>query len=982
MNVTPAQSSELANSLKKNLSGEVYFDEYQRALYSTDASIYQIMPLGVVVPRTRDDVVCAVQTAVEYGLAIIPRGGGTSLSGQSIGAGLIIDFSKYLNRIEIDPTSRTARVESGVVLDQLNAAAAPHALQFGPDVATSSRANVGGMIGNNSAGARSIWHGKTVDNVIALDMVLSDGSTTTFAPLTPQELAHKQSRHDLVGQIHREVERIVTTNRTEIVARFPPILRRVSGYNLDEFVPECQGRYPTPRLLVGARDREAQMYPGAHFNLAKLVVGAEGSLGTVTEALVHLLPLPKVRAILVLHFDSMANAVASVNTILTSEPSAAELLDGLILRLAQKSLEYRNYLDFVVGQPESLVLVEFNGEHADEVRSKADELIAKLQRQPGLFHILPALDKKLCDHVWACRKAALPLLLGLPGKRKPVAFVEDAAVAPEHLSAFVERFVEIMARHDTDGAFYGHASVGCLHIRPMLDLAKEIDITRLKQISQEVCDLVREYQGAMSGEHGDGLARSYLNEQLFGSQLYQAFKEIKAAFDPHNRMNPGKVVDGPSPIENLRYGTHYHTMQVPTTFDFSREGGFSRAVELCNGAGVCRKLQTGTMCPSFMATHDEEHSTRGRANALRMVLSGALPPEELTGERLFKTYDLCLQCKGCKAECPSNVDVAKLKMEFLDGYYRRHGTPLGVRMLGHAATLNKIGSALAPVSNWAARLPGAGWLAELLLGIDSRRPLPRFERNHFRKWFGRRPSGAQEGGHASRGLIVLLDDCLTSYCEPLVNRAAVQVLEAVGYEVHLAGLECCGRTLVSKGFLAEGQQLARRNIERLLPWAEQGVPIVGCEPSCLLMLVDEYPDLVPGEAAQTVARQAVLIDSHLVRNQIPLPLRAHAQKILLHGHCHQKALVGAQDTQAALQRIPGAEVQLIDSGCCGMAGSFGYEHYDLSMAIGERVLFKAVRGAPEATIVAPGFSCRHQIEHGTGRRGKHPLELLAEHLTS
>jgi FAD/FMN-containing dehydrogenase/Fe-S oxidoreductase len=983
MNVTPAQSEELIHLLKKRLSGEVFFDDYLRALYSTDASIYQIMPLGVVVPRTREDVVTAVGAAAEYGLTIIPRGGGTSLSGQSIGAGLIIDFSKYMRGIEIDPVSRTARVQPGVVLDSLNAAAAAHGLQFGPDVATSSRANVGGMIGNNSAGARSIWHGKTVDSVIALDVVLSDGGTTTFAPLTGPELKHEQSRNDLVGRIHREVERIVAEHREEIVARFPPVLRRVSGYNLDEFVPECRGRYPSPRLLEGARAREAQMYPGANFNIAKLVVGAEGGLGTVVESLVHLLPLPKVRGILVLHFDSMANAVASVGTILSCEPSAAELLDGLILRLAQRSLEYRNYLDFVVGSPESLVLVEFNGERIEDVVAKADALTAKLQGQPGLFHVLPALEKKLCEHVWACRKAALPLLLGQPGARKPVAFVEDGAVAPEHLPQFVARFSDIMARHGTEGAFYGHASVGCLHIRPMLDLTQQVDLDRLRRISEEACELVMEFGGAMSGEHGDGLARSYLNERLFGSRLYQAFREVKSAFDPHNRMNPGKVVDGPSPVENLRYGTAYKTMDVPTIFDFTREGGFARAVELCNGAGVCRKLQSGTMCPSFMVTRDEEHSTRGRANALRMVLSGALAPEELTGERLFATYDLCLQCKGCKAECPSNVDVAKLKMEFLDGYHRRHPAPLGARLMAHAARINRLGAALAPFSNWAARAPLGGWIAERILGIDARRPLPRFERNHFRKWFRRRRSSNGESANSSpgaRGEIVLLDDCLTSYCEPRVNRAAVQVLERAGYVVRLAGLQCCGRALVSKGFLSQGQELARRNIEVLFPWAERGVPIVGCEPSCLLMLVDEYPDLVPGEAARAVAAHAVLLDTHLVNAGVDLPLGPQARKVLLHVHCHQKALVGVQDTHRLLATIPEARVELVDSGCCGMAGSFGYEHYDLSMAIGERVLFKAIRGAPDAQLIAPGFSCRHQIEHGTGRSAMHPVELLAQRL--
>jgi Fe-S oxidoreductase len=476
-----------------------------------------------------------------------------------------------------------------------------------------------------------------------------------------------------------------------------------------------------------------------------------------------------------------------------------------------------------------------------------------------------------------------------------------------------------------------------------------------------------------------------LNEKLFGPRLYQAFKEVKAAFDPQGILNPGKVVDGPSPVENLRHPPGLRTLEVQTALDFSNQGGFARAVELCNGSGVCRKTRTGTMCPSFMVTGDEEHSTRGRANALRMVLSGVLPKEELTGQRLYQTFDLCLQCKGCKGECPSNVDVARMKAEFLHHYYREHGTPLGVRVMGHVAKLNRLGSALAPFSNWLLSMPGSAWLHEKLLGVDHRRPMPRFERGNFQKWF-RRHARARSSLPASapRGPIVLLDDCLTSYCEPDVNRAAVQVLEAAGYEVHLAGLPCCGRALISKGLLTEAQQLARENIARLLPWAERGAPIVGCEPSCLLTLVDDYLDLVPGEAAQSVAAQSRLIDSHLVQAGVQLSFskgEATSQPLplLLHGHCHQKALVGTSATIALLEQLPGAAVQLVDSGCCGMAGSFGYEHYDLSMKIGERVLFPAVR-EHASTIIAPGFSCRHQIQHGTGKQALHPIELAAQRL--
>lgn len=983
LKLTAEDADQLAKRLAGRLAGEVHFDPWQRALYSTDASLYQIQPLGVVLPKTAQDVVAVMQAAAELGVAIVPRGSGTSLSGQAIGPGIVLDFSKHMQQIlDLDPQAATARVQPGVVLDQLNAAAARHGLQFGPDVSTSSRANVGGMIGNNSAGSRSILHGKTVDHVLETEVVLADGSLVRLAPLSLQQLAAKQAANNAEGHIHREMARIVAANRDEVVARFPRILRRVSGYNLDEFLPECREWFPLPPSVSRLRAVEAERYPGAHFNLARLICGAEGTLATVTEALVHLVPSPPQRVIAVLHFNSLAESVASLGAILSCGPSAVEFFDRMILELAAASLEYRNYLDFVVGHPESLIIVEFSGDSARVVQDKMNELSDKLRGQPGLTTILPALEPALRDHIWACRKAALPLLMGIPGLRKPIAFVEDTAVDPARLPEFIHRFREILLGEGTDGAFYGHASVGCMHIRPLIDASNKDDLDRMERILAKVSDLVLEYGGAMSGEHGDGLARSFLNEKLFGPQLYRAFLELKAAFDPKGLLNPGKVVHGPSPVENLRQGPGYQTLAVPTTQDFSSQGGFARAVELCNGSGLCRKTRTGTMCPSFMVTGDEEHSTRGRANALRLVLSGVLPPAELTGQRMYETFDLCLQCKGCKAECPSNVDVAKMKTEFLNLYHQQHGTPLGTRVMGQVHRLNRLGSALAPLSNWAQRLPGAAWLNEKLLGVDRRRPLPQFDRNHFQKWFRRHAANGTHGSNVSpsRGPIVLLDDCLTSYCEPNVNRAAVQVLEAAGYEVQLANLPCCGRAMISKGLLGEAQQLARENIARLLPFAQRGIPIVGSEPSCLLTLVDEYVDLVPGDDARAVAAQARLIDSHLIAAGIQLPLREETTQVLLHGHCHQKALVGVKDTQALLASVPGVQVSVVDSGCCGMAGSFGYEHYDISMAIGERVLFPAVRGHGDRPIIAPGFSCRHQIHHGAGRQGQHPIEFLASHL--
>jgi FAD/FMN-containing dehydrogenase/Fe-S oxidoreductase len=976
MFASSAQLSQLEKSLVDALDGDVFFDPYRRSLYSTDASIYSIQPLAVALPKTRAAVVRALQWAAEHRIPVIPRGSGTSLSGQSIGPGLILDQSKYRHRIlDIDPVAQTALVEPGVVLDQLNFAAAEHGLQFGPDVATSSRANLGGMLGNNSAGSRSILQGKTVDHVIALDAVLADGSEARFGPVTPAEFQQLASQANTLGRVARTLQEIVDRERAEIIARFPPLVRRVSGYNLDEFVPECQSRLHPPPLAQLVRMREADRHPGAAWNLARLLVGAEGTLAAIAEAQLHLVPLPARRGLVVLEFDSLAAAIGAVGVMLSCHPSAVELFDGLILQLAAKSLEYSHYLDFVSGRPESLILVEFSGDTDAEIQLRINELLDKLKFCPGLTHRQATQDRELAAHIWACRKAALPLLMGIPGQRKPIAFVEDTAVAPERLPEFVARFREILTRAGTDGAFYGHASVGVLHIRPLIDTRSCEDLVRFEQILADVSDLVAEFGGAMSGEHGDGLARSFLNAKLFGPRIYQAFREIKAAFDPDGRMNPGKIVDGPSPIEHLRHPPEEPQLHWPTIFDYSRQGGAIAAAALCNGSGLCRKTQHGTMCPSYMATGDEEHSTRGRANALRMVLTGKLPPQQLTSPQLHSTFDLCLQCKGCKAECPSNVDVGKLKADFLHTYYQVHGTPLSARFIGHVARWNHLASSFAPLSNWLAAAPGSAWLREKLLGIDRRRPLPSFARDHFARWFQRHRPPAS----APRGPIVLLDDCLTSFCEPAVNRSAVELLEAAGYEVHLARLSCCGRALISKGLLAEAQQLARANLAQLKPWLDRGAFIVGTEPSCLLTLADDYRDLVPGPLAEQLAAQSRLVDTHLVREQIPLPLQARPDPLLLHGHCHQKALLGLADTLALLRAVPETTVSVVDSGCCGMAGSFGYEHYELSLQIGQRVLFPAVQQHAGA-VVAPGFSCRHQIEHGTGRSAQHPLQYVAQAL--
>lgn len=988
MATASVSNDSLEKELRERLSGEVRFDEMSRGLYSTDASIYQIKPVGVVFPRSIDDVKAAIEIAAARRVPILPRGSGTSLSGQTVAAALVLDFSRHMNRIlDIDLTRRLVRIEPGVVLDQLNAALKPHGMQFGPDVATSSRANLGGMIGNNSAGSRSVQQGKVIDHVRELTVVLSDACEIVCRPCDAQTLTSLQSRNDREGEIYRRLPQFVAENRREILTRYPRILRRVSGYNLDAFVPEIYDQSP---VALAAQQLDRDWPDRREFNLARLFVGAEGTLGTVVEALLHIVPLPRERGVVCLQFSTIDAALEATPRILECQPSAVELLDRNIVELSRTNLKYRKSLDFVEGTPDALLIVEFSGESPLAISDGMLLLEQKLRGQPGLEKYLPATTPAQRDQIWNCRKAGAPLLLSIPGARKPIAFVEDTAVSPQQLPEFTRRFKKILDRHGITGAYYGHASVGCLHIRPMIDTKSAGDLTILKSVSDEVAALVQEFGGAMTGEHGDGLARSYHNLKLFGPKLFSAFGEVKRLFDPAGLMNPGKVTATPSPIESLRYGSEYPGARLPTFQDFTREEriadapgqGFLAAAEMCNGSGVCRKTLTGTMCPSFMATHDEEHSTRGRSNALRLALTGQLGEGALTSDRMWEVMDLCLMCKGCKAECPSNVDVAKLKVEFLGHYYAQHRPKLGTLVLAHVAKLNRLGSAMAPLSNWLARAPGVRPLLEMLTGVDVRRSLPEFATQSFGNWFNRHVPDAKAG---SAGKVVLLDDCLTSYCEPEINRSAVELLERAGYAVELAGLECCGRPFISKGLVEKGKTLARRNVQRLAEFADSGIPILGVEPSCLLTLVDEYPDLFPSEATRRVRDSAFLVDGWLAQKvksgEARLEFESRVATAHLHGHCQQKALVGTSGTKQALSLIPGLDVQETDSGCCGMAGSFGYDHFEVSQAIGERALFPALRDfAENREIVAPGFSCRHQVADGTSLTAVHPIVLLRRQL--
>jgi FAD/FMN-containing dehydrogenase/Fe-S oxidoreductase len=948
----------LEHALRRRLDGEVAFDAYSRHLFSRDASMYTITPAGVVFPRHAGDVAEAVTVAGEYGVAVLPRGAGTSLAGQTVGEGVVLDFSRHMASIvELDPDARTARVQPGVVQDQLNAAAAAHDLMFGPDTSTSNRATIGGMIGNNSAGSGSVRYGMTIDHVRSLDVVLSDGSTASFGPITEPERAGRARSSTLEGRVHAELPELVSERREVIDRGYPGFWRRAGGYRLD-------------RLASGP------------FDLSTFLVGSEGTLAVVTEAVVGLVPKPSRTVIAVGHFTSTAAAIAATDDALACDPAAVELMDRTILDLSREKIEYAALGSILHGDPDALLFVSFSGDDEAELLVSLDRLTALWDKHSHGYHTLRAVTPAEQSALLKVRKAGLGLLMSASrGTNRPLAFVEDTAVHPSRLVEYTNRFAAVLDAHGMQAGFYGHCSVGCLHIRPFVDLSKPDEVAKMRAVAEEIKDLVREFDGANSSEHGDGLARSEFNRELFGEELYEAMREVKRIFDPANLLNPGKIVDSPAMTENLRDAALPDEPALRTHLDFEVLGGSSMraAADRCMNIGLCRKSTSGVMCPSYMATRREEDSTRGRANALVKALSEPDPAAALGDERLHEVLDLCLQCKACKSECPLGVDMAALKSEALAAHHAVHGTPLRSRVFGSIRALNRIGAATAPLSNLPGRVPVLRRLLERGLGITAARPLPRFTRGHLLRWFRRhRPAGT-----GSRGPVTFLADSFTTFTEPGIGIAAVRLLERAGWTVRLAGSGCCGRSSLSKGLLQDAARQARSLVDTL---AETEGPIVGCEPSCLLTLRDEHRALLGGDSrVAEVGARARLVEELLVKaiDAGDLVLSADSwpagKKILFHGHCHQKAEVGTAATVALLRRIPGAEVVELDAGCCGMAGSFGFEaeHYDVSMTVGEDRLFPAVRAAgPETVVAATGVSCRQQIAHGTTRRAHHPVELV------
>ncbi|MGA8417110.1 MAG: FAD-linked oxidase C-terminal domain-containing protein [Candidatus Dormiibacterota bacterium] len=944
--------------LRSAMAGEVRADAYTRHLFSSDASMYSIEPLAVVFPRDAADVAAAVDVCARLRVPMLPRGAGTSLAGQTVGRAVIIDTSRHMDKIiALDAENRTARVGPGVVQNDLNSAARQRGLLFGPDTSTSDRATIGGMIGNNSAGSGSVVHGMTIDHVEELDVVLSDASVATLGQL---DVARSHGTVDsLERRIHEKLPAMVEEHRGAIANGYPQYWRRAGGYRLDRLAGEPP------------------------FNLARFVVGSEGTLVIVTEATVRLVPLPNAKAIAVGHFASVTDAVAATDDALSLSPSAVELIDRTILELSRRKIEYAALGSILEGDPGALLFVTFDGDSAAEAAAGVDRLAELWERHGHGYHTLRATTPQQQSALLKVRSAGLGLLMAASeGTRRPIAFIEDTAVDPARLPEYVRRFAAVLERHGLSAGFYGHCSVGCLHIRPFMDLTRPAELATMRVVAEEIRDLVTEFGGANSSEHGDGLARSEFNRIVFGEELYGAMCEVKQLFDPNALMNPGKIVNAPPMTENIRDVALPPTFALSTRLSFAGTGGMRGAADRCMNIGLCRKGSTGVMCPSYMATREEEHSTRGRANALVFALSQPDPRGALGDDRLHDILDLCLECKACKSECPLGVDMASMKSEFLFQYQGIHGVPRRARFFAAARRVNRLGSALAPLSNRATSLPGSRALMERVLGISRRRPLPRFQRRTLLRWH----AGREPRRSGSLGRVAMLADSFTTFTEPGIGIAAVELLELAGWQVELIGNQCCGRAAISKGRLDDASRAAQAMTRCLAAMARDGALIVGVEPSCILTLAEEHIALQPGNPdAELVARQVRLVDELLLdaidaghlRMDPASPLAG--RRFLFHGHCHQKALTGTSRTVRLLSRIPGATVVELDAGCCGMAGSFGFEteHYDLSMQIGGMRLFPAVNSENADTVIAAtGVSCRQQIEHGTGRRAQHPVELI------
>lgn len=938
--------------LRRVVEGEVRFDRGTIAIYSTDASNYRQVPLGVVVPRDEGDVIHAVQLARENGVPLLARGCGTSQAGQACNAALVLDFSKYMNAIQrIDADRGLAVVEPGVVQSQLNAALAPYGMFFAPDPSTKDRCTIGGMIGNNSCGAHSAAYGKTVDNVLALDALLYDGTRLKLGTVSESEYASKVSRGGRLGELYASMRDLSARYGGLVRSRYPKIPRRVSGYNLDELLPENG------------------------FNLARALVGSEGTLAVSLGATLKVVPRPKKLVLVTLGFVDIYVAADQVPWILEHRPEALEAFDQELVEFGKAK-----GLDSVRLLPSgcAFLIVELGGATADEARARGEALLKSARRIPHCTGTTLLTNPAECDAVWRLRESGLGAGSSRPGFPRTWPGAEDVAVAPSKLGVYLRRFNQLLSRRQLQvSIYYGHFGEGCVHCRVSFDLASPQGVATFRATMEEIADLVVEFGGSMSGEHGDGIARSELLPKVFGPELIEAFGEFKRAFDPDGRMNPGNIVN-PHPLDShLRLGPNYRPVQIATHFDFSADGGLAGAALRCVGVGKCRKLEAGTMCPSYMATREEKHSTRGRARLLFEALTGDLLPGGFTDDALREALDLCLSCKGCKTECPATVDMAIYKAEFLAHYYQQHRRPLLAHLLSRINKWAEIAS-LAPGLVNAVMRSALVKPMKRVLRIHPDRNLPRFAKRAFRSWFASHRSVAD-----SEREVVLFPDCFNNFFEPEVAIAAVEVLESAGFRVTIPpSALCCGRPVYDQGMLELAMQRLEEVVGVLGPYVRREVPIVGLEPSCVLTFRDELPKLFPREPnAHALAEHTFLLDEFLGRKASGYTPPSHSGRVLLHGHCHQKAIAGLKQETGLLERISGLQFELLDAGCCGMAGAFGYitDHYEVSKILAERVLVPAIqRSEPGTIVMSDGFSCRSQIRHFCpGARVMHLAQLLA-----
>jgi len=991
--------SGLEERLKRETRGEVAFDRATRGRYSTDASIYQIMPEGVFVPRDADDVGAALTIARDLEVPVIARGAGTSQCGQTVGAGLVIDCSKYLRRIlDVSPAERTATVEPGLVLDHLNAALGRHGLWFPVDVSTGAQATLGGMAGNNSCGSRSVAYGNMVHNVVGMSAWLADGAAIELGPVG--------SLTGRAAQIASFVRALAARHRQAIAERWPKLLRRVGGYNLDIFDPQSERPYSAEGTV----------------NLAHLLVGSEGTLAFTRTLTLALAPKPAHRVLGIVNFPTFRAAMQAPVHLAKLGPSAVELIDRIMIDLGLANPSYRPLLErALIGRPAAILLVEFSGDDARLLAAKLEDLLALMGDLGYPASVVAMSDAGEQQELWEVRKAGLNIMMSLKGDGKPVSFIEDCAVPLEHLADYTEALNEVFRRHGTHGTWYAHASVGTLHVRPILDMRRdgsEGGARRMRAIAEEAALLVRKFRGAYSGEHGDGICRGEWIRWQFGDELEQAFRAIKRELDPLGLFNPGKIIDPPrmDDVSLFRFAPPsapqpYRTTPLEPALDWSawdvendalterttapgtggdNTGGLAKAVEMCNNNGQCRQFDAGTMCPSYRITRDEQHLTRGRANTLRLALSAQLGGDALASREVREAMELCVSCKGCKRECPTGVDMARMKIEVLAHHKAVHGYTMRDRLFAQLPDYARLLSRAPWLANWRDRLPGARRLSEQLLGLSARRSLPRWRTDTF--WRARHPipwaSGSELIDAAASGdkAVVLFVDTFNGAFEPENAYAAARVLIAAGYRVHALGREgaryCCGRTYLSAGMVARARDKARAIVAALERFARRGIAVVGLEPSCLLTLRDESLVLGLGEAAELVAASAFLFEEFIARERragrFALDFAPLERPVLLHGHCHQKAFAAVSPVLEVLSMIPKATPRLIQSSCCGMAGSFGYEaeHQEISMQMAELTLLPAVRALPDAVIVADGTSCRHQIADGAQRQAMHAARLL------